>query len=82
MAAKFRSEDEPFASHCINQPAGQKTALNGSHRHAQLTAEIGRCLRTRSQAWLFEPLPRELAALIRCLEERDQALSPSGQDHA
>jgi hypothetical protein len=35
MAAKFRSEDGPFASHRINQPAGQKSAFNGSISSAQ-----------------------------------------------
>jgi hypothetical protein len=62
------------ASRSANVKAGSNSPFDGSQTSAQLTAEIGRCLRPMYQASLTEPLPQELEALVRQLQEREQSL--------
>jgi Anti-sigma factor NepR len=55
-----------------NDKVGSNSPFDGSQTPAQLTAEIGRCLQPMYQASLTEPLPQELEALVRQLQEREQ----------
>jgi hypothetical protein len=64
------------ASGSGNDKAGSNSPFDGSQTPAQLTAEIGRCLRPMYQASLAEPLPQELEALVRQLQEREQGAVP------
>jgi hypothetical protein len=63
------------ASGSANDEAGANSPFDGSQTPAQLTAEIGRCLQPMYQASLTEPLPQELEALVRQLQEREQSLA-------
>jgi anti-sigma factor NepR-like protein len=64
------------ASGSAHNKAGSNSPFDGSLTPAQLTAEIGRCLRPMYQASLTEPLPQELEALVRQLQEREQGAVP------
>ena len=63
--------DAPAFEAAHNQ-AGSNSPFDGSLTPTQLTAEIGRCLQPMYQASLTEPLPQELEALVRQLQEREQ----------
>jgi len=63
--------DRP-ASGPANDKAGSNSPFSGSLTAAQLTAEIGRCLRPMYQAALNEPLPQELEVLVRQLQEQKE----------
>ena len=56
-----------------NDEAGSDNLFNGSLTPAQLTAEIGRCLRPMYQAALNEPLSQEIEVLVHLLQERGAA---------
>ena len=64
------------ASGSAYDKAGSNSPFDGSQSLAQLTAEIGRCLQPMYQASLTEPLPQELEALVRQLQEREQGEVP------
>ena len=64
------------ASGAGNDKVGSISPFDGSQTSAQLTAEIGRCLRPMYQASLTEPLPQELEILVRQLQEREQGAVP------
>jgi hypothetical protein len=50
---------------------GANNPFRGSLAPAELTAEIGRWLQSQHPVPLQEPLPEELASLIRRLQERE-----------
>jgi hypothetical protein len=58
---------------------GANSPFTGSLTNTQLADEVGRCLQSWSQAVLSEPLPEDLAALVRKLEERESGISPPDQ---
>jgi hypothetical protein len=69
MAADTPREEEPDSM----QGKGYATAnspFSGSLLPAEIAAEIGRCLQARYQPIPEEPLPENLAALVRKLQER------------
>jgi hypothetical protein len=70
MAADAPREDGPASGETIGNP-GQNNSFTGTLTTAQLVAEIGRCLQSQLQAFLNEPLPEELATLVRQLQERE-----------
>jgi hypothetical protein len=59
--------------------SGVNSPFTGSLTSTQLADEEGRCLHSWSQAILSEPLPEDLAALVRKLEERESGTSPPDQ---
>jgi hypothetical protein len=71
MAAKWPPDARTPASKATDPNAGLNSPFTGSLSAAQLTAQIGRSLQSLYQASLQEPLPEELAALVRQLEERE-----------
>lgn len=80
MAAKFRSENGLFDPRRIDHPADSNSSFAGSHIYAQLTAEIGCCLRSRSQAFLQESLSEDLAALAGQLKEQPANLTATARE--
>jgi hypothetical protein len=58
---------------------GANSPFNGSLTNTQLAVEVGRSLRSWSQAALSEPLPDDLAVLVRKLEERESGTFPPDQ---
>ncbi len=82
MAAKFQPENGAAGLIGAGRNAGSSSAFNGSLTHAQLAAEIGRCLQSQYQGALKEPVPDKLAALLRQLQEQDRAGAESGKPAA
>jgi hypothetical protein len=68
MAADIPDEREPDAE---KPNGGANNPFRGSLIPAELTAEIGRWLQSQHPVPLQEPLPEELASLIRRLQERE-----------
>jgi len=51
---------------------GANSPFRGSLRPAELAAEIGRCLKSRYRVTPEEPLPEDLTALVRQLQQREE----------
>ncbi len=71
-----RSDDEDTNLERAKGRAGLNSPFTGSFSNAQLAAEIGRCLQSRYAVPLTEPVPEELAALVRRFQEQDGANQP------
>jgi hypothetical protein len=72
MAADTPDEGGPDAA---KPNGGANSPFRGALTPAELTAEIGRWLQSQHPVPLREPLPEELASLIRRLQERDGGAS-------
>ena len=68
MAADTPDEGGPDTA---KPNGGTNSPFRGALTPADLTAEIGRCLQAHHPVPLKEPLPEELAALIRRLQKRE-----------
>ncbi|HZH52089.1 MAG TPA: hypothetical protein VEZ16_09445 [Microvirga sp.] len=71
MASKFSSENGIGGSHRGGRHAGLNNPYDRSPKSARLAAAVGHCLRSRWVASRAEPLPENLAVLVRRLEELD-----------
>jgi hypothetical protein len=70
MAADTPDDGEPKAAQASSL-LGANNPFRGSLTPAEIAAETGRCLQVQHPAALAEPLPEELASLIRRLWERE-----------
>jgi len=80
MASKFRSENGIGGSRRGGHHAGLNNPYDGSPKSARLAAAVGHCLRSRWVASPAEPLPENLAVLVRRLEERDSNEEREGSE--
>jgi hypothetical protein len=70
MAANTPDDGGPDAGRASSS-LGTNNPFRGSLAPAELAAEIGRLLQVQHPAALTEPLPEEIASLIRRLWERE-----------
>jgi hypothetical protein len=75
MAADTQNEGGPHPSPS-QIPEGANSPFGGSQLPAELAAEIGRCLKSRYRVIPEEPLPEDLAALVRQLQQQVEKDSP------
>ena len=53
-------------------PEAANSPFGGAQPPAELAAEIGHCLKSRYRVIPEEPLPEDLAALVRQLQQREE----------